>query len=165
MKGVPHCLIDIINPNQDFNVAIYKELALKKIKDIQRRKKLPFLVGGTGLYIKSIVDNINFPKVPPNKRLRKKLEKKTKKELFKIYKKLDLQGSKFIEKENKRRLIRAIEVCKATSKSYWEQREKKEKLFDILEIGIRIEKEELKRKIKERTEKMIKSGLERETKK
>ena len=165
MKGIPHYLIDIIRPNQEFNVALYKRLAIKKIKDIQNRKKLPFLVGGTGLYITSIVNNIDFPKVPPDKKLREKLEKKTKEELFEIYKELDPQGSKFIEKENKRRLIRAIEVSKITAKSFWQQRKKKKQLFDILEIGIKPGKEELERRINKRVEKMFKLGLEKEVKK
>jgi len=79
MKNIPHYLIDIINPNQEFNVAIYKKLAIKKIKEIQKRGKLPFLVGGTGLYIQAVVDNLNFPMVSLNKELREKLEKKTEK--------------------------------------------------------------------------------------
>ena len=165
VEGIPHYLIDVIYPNQDFNVAIYKKLAIKAIKNILRRGKLPFLVGGTGLYIQSIVDNVEFPKVKPQKKLREKLEKKTEKELFKIYKKLDSKGAKFIERRNKRRLIRAIEVCKATGKSFWQQREKGEPLFDILEIGIKLPKEELKKRVKERVEKMFKLGLEKEVKK
>ena len=162
---IPHYLIDVVWPNQEFNVAIYKKLAIKAIKNILRRGKLPFLVGGTGLYIQSIVDNVEFPKVKPQKKLREKLEKKTEKELFKIYKKLDSKGAKFIERRNKRRLIRAIEVCKATGKSFWQQREKGEPLFDILEIGIKLPKEELKKRVKERVEKMFKLGLEKEVKK
>lgn len=165
MKTIPHHLVDVVKPNQDFNVAIFKKLALKKIKNIQKRKKIPLLVGGTGLYISSIVNNIDFPKIPANKKVREKLEKKTTEELFKIYKKLDPKGSKLIEKENKRRLIRAIEVCKATNKPYWQQRTKKEQPFDILEIGIRINKKELNNKISKRTEKMFKLGLEKEIKK
>jgi len=161
---IPHYLIDVVWPNQEFNVAIYKKLAIKAIKNILRRGKLPFLVGGTGLYIQSIVDNVEFPKVKPQKKLREKLEKKTEKELFKIYKKLDSKGAKFIERRNKRRLIRAIEVCKATGKSFWQQREKGEPLFDILEIGIKLPKEELKKRVKERVEKMFKLGLEKEVK-
>ncbi len=165
MRDIPHHLIDIIRPNQGFNVAIYKELAVKKIKNIQQRKKLPFLVGGTGLYISSIVDNVDFPKVPPNKKLRKKLEKKTKEELFKIYKKLDPKGSRFIERKNKRRLIRAIEVCKVAGKSFWKQRKKGKQIFDILEIGLKPEKGELKKRVSKRVEKMFKLGLEKEVKK
>ena len=165
ISGVPHYLLHVIFPNQEFNVAIYKKMAMKAIKDIQKRKKLPFLVGGTGLYIQSVVDNIEFPRVKPQKRLRKKLEKKSIEELFKIYKRLDPEGAKYIERKNKRRLIRAIEVCKATGKSFWKQRKKGKPIFDILEIGIKMGKEELKKRIKKRVEKMFKKGLEKEVKK
>lgn len=165
MSGIPHYLIDVVFPDQEFNVAIFKKLAIKAIKDIQRRGKLPFLVGGTGLYIQAVVDNIEFPKVPSQKKIREKLEKKSVKELFKIYKKLDEEGAKYIEKENKRRLIRAIEVCKITGKSFWQQRKKGAKLlFDVLEIGIKLPKEKLKEKIKIRVKKMFKLGLEKEAK-
>jgi len=163
-EGIPYYLIDVVYPKEEFNVAIYKKLAVQKIKEIQKQEKLPFLVGGTGLYIRSVVDNIEFPKVLPQKKLREKLEKKTKKELFKVYKKLDPIGAKFIDKENKRRLIRAIEVCKITKKSFWEQRKKGEPLFVILQIGIRLPKNKLKKRIKKRTEKMFKENLEKEVK-
>ena len=165
LKGIPYHLIDIINPKKDFNVAVYKKLAVKKIKEIQKRKKVPFLVGGTGLYISAIVNNIDFPKVIPDKKLREKLERKTERELFKIYKKLDPEGSKFIDKKNKRRLIRAIEVCKLTGKSFWQQRKKQKPIFDILEIGIKMKKSDLRKRIEERIDTMFKLGLEKETKK
>ena len=165
VNGVPHYLVDIIYPDKEFNVVIYKKLAQKAIKDIQKRGKLPFLVGGTGLYIWAVIDNLKFPKVRPQKKLRKELEKKSKKELFQIYKKLDPKGAKFIDKENKRRLIRAIEVCKVTGKSFWEQRKKGKPLFDVLQIGIKLEKEKLKKRIEKRINKMFKLGLEKEAKK
>jgi len=162
LKEIPHHLIDIIKPDKEFNVVLYKDLAIKAIEKIRKKKKLPFLVGGTGLYIWAVVENIDFPRVPPNKSLRKKLEKKTTKELFEIYKKLDPQGAKMIEKENKRRLIRAIEVCRATKSSFWEERKKKPPLFEVLEIGIKLPKKELEKRIEKRTIKMIKDGLEKE---
>lgn len=165
MKNVPHYLIDIISPNENFNVALYKKKVLKIIKNIQKKDKVPFLVGGTGLYIQAIVDNILYPKVVQQKRLRKKLEVKDKKELFQIYKKLDPKGAQFIDKENKRRLIRAIEVCKITKKPFWDQRGKGKPLFNNLQIGIRLPKKELEKKISKRIEKMFKLGLEKEVKK
>jgi tRNA dimethylallyltransferase len=165
VKGINHHLIDVVYPNEEFNVAIYKKLSLKAIKGIQKRGKLPFLVGGTGLYIQTIVDNIEFPKVPPQKKLREKLEKKSAKELFEIYQKLDPEGAKFIEKENPRRLIRAIEICKVTGKPFSGQRKKGKPLFDVLEIGIKLNGEELKKRVAGRVEKMIKLGLEKEVKK
>jgi len=164
-NNIPHHLLDLIKPNQQFNVALFKRRALRAIKEIKKRKKIPFLVGGSGLYIQAVVENINFSKIPAQKELREKLEKKTEKELFDMYKKLDPKGAKLIEKGNKRRLIRAIEVSKATGKPYWEQRKKGEALFDVLEIGIKIPKQELRKRIKERTEKMIEQGLEKEVKK
>jgi len=159
---VPYYLIDIMPPNRKFNVAIYKKLAVQTIKEIQKRGKPPFLVGGTGLYVRAVVNNIKFPKVPAQKKLREKLEKKTEKELFKIYKKLDPIGAKFIDKKNKRRLIRAIEVCQITGESFWEMRKKGKPLFDTLQIGIKLPQKELKERIKKRVEKMFKSGLENE---
>ncbi|GAH22592.1 unnamed protein product [marine sediment metagenome] len=88
VKGIPHYLIDVVSPNEEFNVAIYKRLATKIIKDIQKRGKLPFLVGGTGLYIWAVVDNLKFPEVGPWKKLRKELKKKSVKELFDYARKL-----------------------------------------------------------------------------
>lgn len=162
VNGIPHYLIDIFCPQKEFNAAIFKTMAIKKIKEIQKKDKLPFIVGGTGLYIKAITENLSFLKIPAQKKLRTKLEKKTTEELFKIYKKLDTYGAKFIEKKNKRRLIRAIEVCKTTGKSFWLQRKKEKPLFEILKIGIKFKKEDLKKKIEKRVKKMIKSGLEKE---
>lgn len=165
INEIPHYLLHIVKPNQKFNVTIYKKLAIKAIKDIQKKEKIPFLVGGTGLYIKAVVDNIEFPKIKPQKKLRKELENKTTEQLFKIYKKLDPKGAEFIDKQNKRRLIRAIEVCKATKKPFWEQRKKGNPIFDVLQIGIKLPKEKLKKKIEKRVEKMFKIGLEKEVKK
>ncbi|MFH1457085.1 MAG: isopentenyl transferase family protein, partial [Patescibacteria group bacterium] len=87
--GIPHHMIDIVNPNKEFTLAKYKKMAIKIIKDIQKRNKLPFLVGGAGLYISSIVDNFKIPKVLPNEKLRKKIENEIKKYgLEKVYQKL-----------------------------------------------------------------------------
>ena len=162
VDNIPHHLIDVVRPNQEFNVVLYKKMATIAIKDIQKRGKIPFLVGGTGLYIQSIVDNIEFPKISPQKKLRDELEKESPQELFRIYKKLDPQGAKFIDKNNKRRLIRAIEVSKFAQKAYWQQRKKGKPLFKVLEIGIKLSKKELKERIKKRVEKMFRLGLEKE---
>jgi len=164
VNGVPHYLIDIIRPNQKFNAALYKELALKAIRNIQKRGKIPFLVGGTGLYIKAVVDNLSFPKVIPSKKLRKTLEAKTKQDLFKLYKKLDPKGARFIDKNNKRRLVRALEVCYLTKEPFWQQRKKEKPLFDVLQLGIKLPKKTLKKRIVLRIEKMLKQGLEKEAK-
>jgi len=162
MKGIPHYLIDVMRPDKEFNVAIFKELATEGIRKIHKKKKLPFLVGGTGLYINSVVNNIVFPKVGPKEKLRKTLERKSTKELFQIYKNLDGEGAKRIEKENKRRLIRAIEVCRVTGKLFWEQRKRRDPVLNSLLIGLRFPQQELKKRIWKRTERMFRTGLEKE---
>lgn len=165
LKGISCHLTDIISPKSDFNAALYKKMAVKKIREIIKKGKTPFLVGGTGLYLSAITDNLDFPKIIPDKKLRAGLDKKTAKELFKIYEKLDKEGAKFIDKNNKRRLIRAIEVCKQTGKPFWQERKKQKPIFDILEIGIKLNKKNLEKKVKKRTEKMINSGLAKEVEK
>jgi len=164
-KAIPCHLIDFVSLNKKFNVAMYKNKALKVIEKIHKKGKVPFLVGGTGLYIKAIVDNIDFPKLKPSKKLRNQLEKKSVEELFKVYKKLDPKGAKLIDKKNKRRLVRAIEVSKLTKKPFWQQRQKQEPLFNILQIGIKLPKEELVKRISKRIDKMFEFGLEKEVKK
>jgi tRNA dimethylallyltransferase len=155
IKKIPHYLIDIINPNNNFSVAEYKKLAIRIIRDIQTRGKIPILAGGTGLYISAIVDNIEIPKVKPNPALRKKLEKIPLNALLKRLKKLDPYTFKIIDKNNKRRIIRALEVTISTGKPFSAQREKGAPLFDILEIGIDIPRKKLYKKIDQRVEKMI----------
>jgi tRNA dimethylallyltransferase len=164
VENIPHYLIDIINPDEDFSLAKYKKLAVEIIKDIQKRKKIPFLVGGTGLYISSIIDNFKIPKVKPDKSIRKKLEAKSAKDLFKKLKKLDSKSAENIGTRNKRKLIRALEVCLITKKTFSSQQGRGEPLFDFLQIGVKIPREKLYKKINQRVDQMIKMGLEKEVK-
>ncbi len=163
--GIPHYLINIIKPNQEFTLAQFKKQAIKIIKDIQKRNKLPFLVGGTGLYIQAIVDNLQIPEVKPDKKLRAQLEKKTNQDLYNQLKKLDSQALKIIELNNKRRLIRALEVCLITKKPFSQQKQKGPQLFDVIQIGLKLDKKVLENKIDQRVEQMIKAGLVNEVKK
>jgi len=160
----PHYLIDIVKPNQEFTLAQYKKLAIKAIKDIQKRGRLPFLVGGTGLYIQAIVDNLQIPPVKPDKKLRAKLEKLTNQELCQQLKKLDPLSATTIDRHNRRRLIRALEVCLITKKPFSEQRKKGQPLFNILQIGIKSNQKTLAQKINQRIEKMLKANLIEEVK-
>ena len=113
-KDVPYHLIDVVNPNTKFHLAKYQKLAFRAIEDILKRGKTPIIVGGTGLYLQAVVDNYNLSGAEPDKELREKLEKKTAEELFLELKKIN---SKFADKlnnsdkNNKRRLIRYIEIC------------------------------------------------------
>jgi len=169
-KGVKHYLLDVIDPDEEFTLADYKKQAVVAIRDILKRGKVPFLVGGTGLYIQSVVDNLNIPAVPPNKKLREQFEKETKKPgaLAKWYKKLlklDPGAAKVVDAKNPRRIIRALEVCLATGKQFSKLREKGEPLFNVLQIGINLPRQKLYEKIDQRVEQMIKDGLVSETKK
>lgn len=164
MQGIPHYLLDVADPKNSFTVAEYKDLALKRIKEIQKRDKLPFLVGGTGFYIQAIVDGIVFPRVEPDWELREKLEKIDKEQLFKKLKDLDPRRAQNIDKNNKRRLIRALEINIKTGKPV-PPLSKDQPDFDVLEIGIKRKKEELKERIEERLYKRLKQGMIEEVEK
>lgn len=160
--GIEHHMIDVASPKNTYSVAIYKKQAIKEIKKIGKKGKVAFLVGGTGLYVDSIVKNIDFPEIKADEELRKSLDKKNLEELFDEYKKLDPLGAEKIDSKNKRRLIRAIEVCKLTGISFWENRRLERPIFDCLEVGIEVNKDVLLSRIKKRIDKMIKLGLEKE---
>jgi tRNA dimethylallyltransferase len=162
---IPHYLIDIVRPDQEFTLAQYKRKAVKAIKDIQQRGKIPFLVGGTGLYIQAVVDNLKVPEVKPNPQIRQKLEQKNNEELFEELKQVDPKATEFIDPHNKRRIIRALEVYQITGKPFSKQRQKGKPFFDFLEIGIDLNKEILKEKIDKRVEEMIEQGLIKEVRK
>ena len=152
-------LIDIKNPDERFTVADYKKLAIQSINEVIERKKLPILVGGTGLYIKAIVENLEIPAIPVQEDLRAQLEKKTAEELFLQLQRLDPQAASRIDRYNKRRLARALEVIIVNGVF---QAVKGEKIFDVLQIGIAVEKEELSSRIEKRVEEMLNQGLEKE---
>lgn len=113
MAGMPHHLLSVASPNSTFSVGKYVKLARKVIREICARKRIPIIVGGTGFYIDSLVYSIPLPEVKPNLKLRKKLGNKSSIELFKILSKIDPEKASLIDRNNPRRLIRAIELAKA----------------------------------------------------
>lgn len=165
VQNVSHHLMDIIDPGEDFSLADYKTLALKSIKDILKRKKLPIVVGGTGLYIRALVDNLDIPKVEPSKKLRKELAKKKLPELAAMLKKIDPATAKKIDLQNPRRVLRALEVFILSGESFLTQSTKSKPIFDALEIGLDLPREELRARIDARVDKQMKDGLLEETKK
>ncbi|MFH1456586.1 MAG: tRNA (adenosine(37)-N6)-dimethylallyltransferase MiaA [Patescibacteria group bacterium] len=162
-KKIKYNLINIVNPDKNFTVAKYKKLALKKINNIIKKNKIPFLVGGTGLYISSIVDNYDIPKIASIK-IKNKINKLSNISKINLLKKLDPACLKFVAVDNPRRLDRALEVCMSGQK-FSATRKKGKPLFDILQIGLILQREKLNRKIDSRVDQMIKSGLVNETKK
>ncbi len=159
MADIPHYLIDIIRPDQPFTLAQFKKRAVKKINESQEKGKLPFLVGGTGLYIQTIADNLKIPRVKPDKKLRERLEGKTSQQLYRQLKKIDPKALAEININNKRRIIRALEVCLLTGKPFSRQKEKGQPLFDICQIGINLNREKLDKRISQRIEEMLAQGL------
>jgi len=164
IHGINHYLFHFIRPSEPFSVAEYKKLAINTIRDMQNRGILPILVGGTGLYISAIVDNLEIPEAPPNLRLRKQLEKKSAKKLFGMLKKIDSRSASLIGPNNKRKIIRSLEVYQLTGKPFSSQQVKGEPLFNVLEIGIKSDRSKLYKKIDQRVDEMIENGLINETK-
>ena len=164
MRGVPHYCIDIISPKKVFTVVDFKKYADKAIEKIFAKNKTPIIVGGTGLYIQAIVDNIILPEVKPNWKLRKELEKKTTAEIFEMLKKLDQRRAKNIDAKNPRRLIRAIEIAKTLGKVP-KLKPISRRDLDIAQFGIKLPDDVLKKNIEKRVKKMLKDGLVAETKK
>lgn len=166
VEGVLHHLIDIVNPDEKFTVADFKIRAEKCSRDIMQRKKIPFLVGGTGLYIRALVDNLDFAKVQSNEELRKDLENKSLEELIELLEKHDPKRLAIIDVKNPRRMVRAAEI--ALSGKETSQRgvsTGRELNCEFLQLGIKIPQAELYRRIDERIEEQIKDGLVEEVKK
>ncbi len=163
VDGIPHHIMDIVEPDTDFSLADFKSMATDCIQDILKRNKLPILVGGTGLYIWTIVDNLDIPKTKPNLELRSDLEKNSLSELVVMLRQVDPDSAEKIDLKNPRRVLRALEVAISSGQSFFEQRTKSDPLYDALQIGIEVSKEELNKRIDSRVDKQIKDGLVEET--
>ncbi len=157
---------DLVDPKEEFSVAQYVKVASKIIADILKRKKLPILVGGTGLYIKGVVDGIPTAAVPQDKALRKSLAGKRAAELFEILSRIDpiKAGSLNIsDRKNPRRLIRAIEIADSRINVVGKPETKLTQNF--LFIGLRAPKDLLHQMIEKRIRKRIKDGFDKEVRK
>ena len=163
---VPHHLIDIINPDEDFSLATYQQLAYKAINDIQGRGKLPFLVGGTGQYIWAVLEGWLVPKVPPDIEFRRTLEQKAESnasELYQELRRLDPVAAEKIDPRNVRRVIRALEVSR--QKPFSQSKGKVPPPFESSIIGLTMERKELYRQVDARVDEMIRHGFMEEVKK
>ena len=161
MAGISHHMLDVASPKTIFDVARYQKMAHKKIADILKRGKLPIVCGGTGLYIKAIVENPSYSDIPPDLKLRERLEKKTVAQLFAMLKKIDRVRAETIDSKNPRRMIRAIEIAKSAGQT---PAIKSQPIYDALLIGIKPSREKLKSAIKARLQKRIRQGMIAEVK-
>lgn len=163
MGGIPHHLLDVVSPKTFFSVVKYKELAEKKIEKIISKEKVPIICGGTGFYIDSIVKNITLPDVKLNQKLRNKLEKYSAEKLYEMLKKLSPSRAKNIDKYNKVRLIRAIEIAKVLGNV--PKIKQKPSKYDFILIGLDTNDNKLKEKISIRLFARIRAGMINEVKK
>lgn len=157
MDGIPHHMIDIVDPEQTFTVQEFQAQARDHIEDILSRGKLPILAGGSGQYMDAILYKTNFPTVEPNEELRSELEALPTAALFKILQDQDPDRAENIDPHNKRRLVRALEIVKALGKV--PPQEKGELLYDTLYFGIEVERDELRSRIEKRLCKTLGKGL------
>ncbi|MSU75874.1 tRNA (adenosine(37)-N6)-dimethylallyltransferase MiaA [Patescibacteria group bacterium] len=156
---VPHHLLDVADPNDTYTVVQYKDAAIAAIQDIQQRGLLPFLVGGTGLYIQAVIDNLLIPPVPPQPKLRAELDKLSKEDLVKRLKLVEPVDWATIDLQNPRRIIRAIEVSETAGIPISEMRRKGPQLFDTLIVGIDRPKKTLDERIERRMMERFKRGF------
>ncbi len=165
IKGIPQYLVDLKKPTQSFSVAIWQKAATKLIHEIWDRGKIPLVVGGTGLYIDALTKGYVLPKTSvKGKALRQKLARQTLKQLLNRLKKLDLKTYHKIDKNNKRRIIRALEVCILTKQPFSAQQKKKKPNWDILKIGVTHPRDVLYQRIDQRVDTRIKQGMIAEVK-
>ena len=166
ISKIPHHLTDFVSPlTKDFSVAVYVEKAQEIINNLLNEKKLPLVVGGTGLYFKSLLGEFDIPKVAPNFELREKLNQKSNEELHKILSEKDPVLAEKIHQNNKNKIVRALEVIEALNIPMSQAQKKKESQYDILWVGLDSKKREfLYERINKRCEKMLEEGLLNELK-
>jgi tRNA dimethylallyltransferase len=164
MLGIPHYLLDVASPRRTFTAAHYQRLGKTAIKAIIAKKKLPIVVGGTGLYIDALLHGYALPDVAPNRELRRKLEKRTAGNLFFELKRRDPRRADTIDRHNKRRLIRALEVVLATRRPVPSRGEAlaRNNNYDVLKIGIAVAPDKLKKNISARLARRLRGGMVKE---
>lgn len=165
-QGIPHYMIDIVEPDFEYSAGLFVTQATECINEILSRGKTPIVTGGTGLYFNMLFQSYQLPNIEPDKKLREELSNYEFDELFEMLIKLDKTAiDAKIEKNDKKKLIRAIEIVKKTGLSLAMARSKGECDYDVEWIGLNYEREELYDRINKRVDWMLEEGLVEETKK
>lgn len=169
MEGVPHHLIDILEPSEPFNVFLFQKLVKEAIKDIASRGKIPIIVGGTGFYIQAVLYDIDFTETDEDMTIREELENKAAQgkalELYDELKKVDPKSAEIIHANNIKRVIRALEYYKKTGKPISEHNDEQHRRtspYDFKYFVLTDDREVLYSRIDKRVDLMISSGLEKE---
>lgn len=169
-EGIPHHLIDIKEPDEPFSAAEFQDLVRKEITKIHSRGKIPLIVGGTGLYIQSVIYDYHFTEEKSDFTIREQLEELVEKEgidfLYNRLKKIDQESAEQIHPNNVRRVIRALEIYETTgkTKSEYLHNQSKQLIYDVALIGLTMEREELYKRINNRVDSMMEAGLLQEVK-
>jgi len=171
-QGIPHHLIDIVNPDESFSVARYCECAKEVIDDIHKRGKIPVMVGGTGLYVDSLVNNIQFSEIEPDEDYRMEMEnladQKGNQYIYNMLLDIDPEGASKIKVADRKRVIRALEVYHLTGKTItWHNQQSRSvpSPYNTTMFAIDVDREALYDKINRRVDIMVKNGLVDEVKK
>lgn len=170
MQGIPHYMIDLLDPTEEFNVTIFQKLAKQYIAEIYSHNKIPILVGGTGFYIQAVLYNIDFTEINEDSSYRKELEELLKMpdgsiKLHRMLQEVDLLSAEQIHEHNTKRVIRALEFYQLTGTKISEHNEKeheKEAYYDSCYFVLNEERELLYRRINQRVDQMIEDGLLKE---
>lgn len=168
-QRVPHHLVDIVDPDEEFTLAQYQDMAYAAIGHVLTRGRVPLLVGGTGLYIKAVVEGWDIPRVRPNEALRTELyreaEVKGGMALHARLRQVDPAAAEKIDPRNVRRVIRALEVYLETGRPISELQRRKPSPYRVLQIGLTMERAVLYQRIDQRIDRMIERGLVEEVRK
>ena len=171
MQGIEHHLVDILNPDEDFTVANYKSRAEKLITEINNKGKLPIIAGGTGLYINSLVYDLNFTQVAPDEEFRSRLEniaeEKGNEFIYEKLAKIDKESSEKISPNDQKRVIRALEIFEVTGKTMSEYNKDFRKPiedYNLVMIGLNMDRARLYERINLRVDIMMENGLVEEVK-
>ncbi len=169
MRGIPHHLLDVAEPNENFSVADYAKLAVSAIGDIADRGKLPILAGGTGLYLKAVTDHMDFSEGQSDEKFRESLQKRAEKEGSQVLHSelniVDPESAQRIHPNDEKRIIRALEVFHVTGITMTEHQKKavsRPSPYTTLRIGLMYDREKLYERINRRVDKMLEQGLEQE---
>ena len=165
MQGIPHYMIDIVEPDINYSAGLYAKEAKKHVNDILSRGKIPIVAGGTGLYFRILLENYDLPDVEPDYKLREELSKLSFDELSHILSDLDKNALNTLERNDKKKIIRYIEIVKLTGLPISKACGKNDNNeFDVEWIGLNFPREELYERINKRVDLMIEQGLVEETK-
>ncbi len=158
-----HHLVDVLDPDQTMTLAEYQRMAYAAIEEIHRRGNVPFLVGGTGLYVKAVVEGFTIPRVPPDPALRARLARRAEREgahvLHAELAAVDPEAARKIDPRNVRRVIRALEVYAKTGRPISALQGRRPPPYRVLQIGLTQERAALYRRCDERIRRMIAAGL------